>query len=103
MRIKFVAPDPRAGLTAQMDSHRGQQLVDAGAAVRINEDGTEIAGAPADPPASLPRPEGLGPDATGEQLRAAYEAAPAAGGAAEAVPAHADANKSAGKKAKAKK
>lgn len=37
MRIKFKAPDPRAGTVAQMDSHRGQQLIDCGAAVAVKE------------------------------------------------------------------
>lgn len=55
MRIKFKAPDPRAGLIAQMDSHRGQQLIDAGAAVRVKEDGSDIAAAPA-PVVSTPEP-----------------------------------------------
>lgn len=32
MLIKFKKPDPRAGLIARMDSSRGQQLIDAGAA-----------------------------------------------------------------------
>lgn len=41
MKIKFVAPDPRRGTVAQMDSSRGQQLIDAGAAILINEDGTD--------------------------------------------------------------
>lgn len=37
MLIKFKAPDPRAGTTARMDSSRGQQLVDAGAADQVDE------------------------------------------------------------------
>ena len=41
MRIKFKAPDPRAGSIAQMDSKRGQYFVDSGAAVRLKEDGSE--------------------------------------------------------------
>ena len=32
MLIKFKAPDPRAGMVAQMDSRRGQDLIDSGAA-----------------------------------------------------------------------
>ena len=42
MRIKFKKPDPRAGLVALMDSKRGQQLVSEGAAVQVNEDGSEF-------------------------------------------------------------
>lgn len=41
MQIKFKAPDPRAGMVAQMDSSRGQQLIDAGAAVQVKDDGAE--------------------------------------------------------------
>lgn len=37
MRIKFKAPDPRAGFVAEMDSHRGQEMVDSGAAVRLSD------------------------------------------------------------------
>ena len=37
MLIKFKKPDPRAGLIARMDSSRGQQLIDAGAADREAE------------------------------------------------------------------
>lgn len=48
MRIKFKAGDPRAGTVAQMDSHRGQELIDSGAAVKVKEDGTDhqVAAAP---------------------------------------------------------
>ncbi len=50
MLIKFKKPDPRAGTVAQMDSSRGQQLIDAGAADRVAENGD----APrADPRAAL--------------------------------------------------
>lgn len=41
MRIKFKAGDPRAGTIAQMDSIRGQELVDAGAAVKVKDDGSD--------------------------------------------------------------
>lgn len=37
MKIKFVKPDPRAGMEAVMDSSRGQQLIDAGSAVQVSE------------------------------------------------------------------
>lgn len=40
MLIKFKKPDPRDGMTARMDSSRGQHFVDAGLADRLNEDGT---------------------------------------------------------------
>lgn len=41
MLIKFKEPDPRAGMVACMDSFRGQQLVDAGAADREVESGAQ--------------------------------------------------------------
>lgn len=41
MRIKFKSPDPRAGIVAQMDSSRGQQLIDAGAAVQVKDEDAE--------------------------------------------------------------
>lgn len=59
MRIKFVKPDPRHGTVAQMDSHRGQQLVDAGAAVQVKDDGSDTeaaAPAPAPAPTAAPAP-----------------------------------------------
>lgn len=52
MLIKFKAPDPRAGTTARMDSSRGQQLVDAGAADKVAEATAGQAEATAAPPAS---------------------------------------------------
>jgi hypothetical protein len=39
MRVKFRKGDPRAGTVAEMDSARGQQLVDAGAADVVTEGG----------------------------------------------------------------
>lgn len=45
MLIKFKKPDPRAGLIARMDSSRGQQLIDAGAADREAEGAAAAAGA----------------------------------------------------------
>lgn len=43
MLIKFKKPDPRAGMTVRMDSSRGQQLVDDGAADKVSEaDGTVL-------------------------------------------------------------
>ncbi|MDR0260478.1 MAG: hypothetical protein LBI76_11790, partial [Comamonas sp.] len=45
MLIKFKKPDPRAGLIARMDSSRGQQLIDAGAADREAEGAAAVAGA----------------------------------------------------------
>ena len=41
MRIKFKKSDPRAGMVAEMDSSRGQQLIDAGCAVRVKDNGAE--------------------------------------------------------------
>lgn len=46
MKIKFLERDPRAGTVALMDSSRGQQLIDAGSAVQI-DDRAEAAAAPA--------------------------------------------------------
>lgn len=46
MLIKFKKPDPRAGMTVRMDSRRGQEMVDAGAAVRVPEGGAEFFEAP---------------------------------------------------------
>jgi len=72
MRIKFKAPDPRAGTVAQMDSSRGQFFIDNGSAVKVNDDGTEAAAAVSPAPATPgPKPsEGLKVD----ELKAALEA-----------------------------
>jgi hypothetical protein len=43
MRIQFKSPDPRAGTIAQMDSSRGQQLIDAGAAVQVKDEDAQQA------------------------------------------------------------
>lgn len=40
MLIKFVKPDPRAGSTVRLDSHRAQQFIDAGTAERVPEGAT---------------------------------------------------------------
>jgi len=37
MKIKFKAPDPRAGTIAQMDSRLGQHFIDTGSAVLVKE------------------------------------------------------------------
>ena len=39
MLIKFKDTDPRAGQVARMDSSRGQQLIDTGAAEQVTENG----------------------------------------------------------------
>lgn len=66
MLIQFKKPDPRAGMTVRMDSSRGQQLIDAGAADRVAENGdapraepepTDGAPVPADEVAAAPAPE----------------------------------------------
>lgn len=49
MRIRFVKPDPRAGMVAQMDSLRGYALVEAGAAEQIDEQGQALKPAPQNP------------------------------------------------------
>ena len=61
MLIKFNAPDPRAGTVAQMDSSRGQDFIDSGAAVQVNEAGSEpkqgsAAAAPEPAPAPAEKP-----------------------------------------------
>ncbi|WP_423192974.1 hypothetical protein [Cupriavidus sp. H18C2] len=38
MKIKFKAPDPRAGAVVQLDSSRAQHFIDTGAAVLVKED-----------------------------------------------------------------
>lgn len=66
MRIRFKAPDPRAGTVVQMDSSRGQHFIDTGAAVLVKDDDSAVAlihedgqsgdSAPAsDKPAPVPR------------------------------------------------
>jgi hypothetical protein len=74
MRIKFKAPDPRAGTIAQMDSSRGQFFIDNGSAVKVKDDDTEVVateGARTEAPATGPKPsEGL----TVAELKAALEA-----------------------------
>ena len=37
MLIKFIKPDPRAGSIAQMDSRRGQQFIEEGAAEAFSD------------------------------------------------------------------
>jgi hypothetical protein len=68
MRIKFKAPDPRAGTIAQMDSSRGQFFIDNGSAVKVKDDDTEVVATEA--PAPGPKPsEGL----TVAEIKAALE------------------------------
>lgn len=55
MLIKFKSPDPRAGLTVQMDSLRGQEFIDAGQAVAVKENASEaVAEAEAKPEPAAP-------------------------------------------------
>ncbi|WP_295850981.1 HeH/LEM domain-containing protein [uncultured Xylophilus sp.] len=56
MRIQFLPSDPRAGTVVQMDSSRGQQLIDAGAAVQVNEEGAPVARAAVAQPSPAPAP-----------------------------------------------
>lgn len=56
MRIKFKAPDPRAGTIAQMDSSRGQFFIDNGSAVKVKDDDSDEAPAPAPAPTAEPVP-----------------------------------------------
>ncbi len=46
MLIKFKSSDPRAGQTARMDSIRGQQLIDSGAALRLPENESAVSDDP---------------------------------------------------------
>lgn len=67
MKIKFIGKDPRAGMVAQMDSRRGQELVDAGCAVQVKESEEATSGSATsndgdsnrnsdEPPAEQPNP-----------------------------------------------
>lgn len=38
MKIRFKAPDPRAGTVVQLDSSRAQHFIDTGAAVLVKDD-----------------------------------------------------------------
>ena len=77
MKIKFRAPDPRAGTIAQMDSSRGQHFIDTGAAVLVKEDGTgsqAVARAEVDKAiASLPG-ENTDPDYVVNAMRSHFKA-----------------------------
>ncbi len=42
MLIRFNENDPRAGTTARMDSRRGQELIDSGAAVQVAENAAAV-------------------------------------------------------------
>ncbi|QTW20240.1 hypothetical protein [Comamonas kerstersii] len=54
MLIKFKDTDPRAGQIVRMDSSRGQQLIDAGAAEQVAESGAPVQAKAA--PAAAARP-----------------------------------------------
>lgn len=69
MLIQFKEPDPRAGMKARMDSSRGQQLIDAGAADRVPENG--------DAPREAPVATTAVPEPAPEPTDAAPAAAPA--------------------------
>jgi hypothetical protein len=87
MLIKFVKPDPRAGTVARMDSGRGQQLIDARSAVRVQEGATSQSLAPREDgptvqefvaagyPASDYPPEGYASKSTADEIAAAMAAA----------------------------
>ena len=60
MKIKFKAPDPRAGSVVQLDSSRAQHFIDTGAAVLVKDDDhrSTVARAELDKAlASIPRDE----------------------------------------------
>lgn len=75
MLIRFKSTDPRRGQVVRMDSRRGQELVDIGAAEIMKEDGTGRVESPTAIPnaASAPAPAPV----TGAVLPAAASAAPA--------------------------
>lgn len=84
MRIKFKAPDPRAGTIAQMDSHRGRELVESGAADEVREDGGPVAtarGSAPDPTEAAGTPSSASPAAPASPRTTAK---PSAGGARKA-------------------
>lgn len=109
MRIKFIKPDPRAGAIAQMDSSRGRQLVAAGAAIEVKEDGTEVHAEPISPAqgrtdSSTPAARETSGDGSGEALppvgNDARDAPADTAPAANDQPASEVARASTGKKAK---
>jgi hypothetical protein len=59
MLIKFTAPDPRAGMVAQMDSSRGAYFVDNGFAVAVKE-GSQLEVKPLDADQAKPKPSKKG-------------------------------------------
>jgi len=67
MLIKFKAPDPRAGMVAQMDSHRGHDLVASGAADVVDESGASEPAAPSAEPAPVSVPATASPKRRGKR------------------------------------
>lgn len=55
MLIRFIDPDPRAGMTVRMDSRRGQELVDAGSAEPV-PDTPVVEPAPSKDATDAPKP-----------------------------------------------
>lgn len=70
MLIKFKSTDPRAGQVVRMDSHRGQELIDTGAAVAVKEDGSDEAAAPAPTAAASPASTSAPAPAAAKTVRA---------------------------------
>lgn len=104
MLIKFKKPDPRAGLTARMDSSRGQQLIDAGAADLVVEN-TAAPKKPLAVQAKVPEPQETDQEQNAQVGEAAAQAdgdaateAPATEGAAQADPEAAKPKSARGKK-----
>lgn len=60
MQIKFIPPDPRAGMTVTMDSSRGEDFVKNGNAVRVSGQVEAVDASPATSPAGLVVAAGLG-------------------------------------------
>ncbi|WP_212644916.1 hypothetical protein [Delftia sp. PE138] len=57
MLIKFKKPDPRAGMVARMDSSRGRQLIDAGAADQVPDSVTQEQPDDVQQPAEVDQPK----------------------------------------------
>ncbi|NID06649.1 hypothetical protein HBF26_17270 [Luteibacter jiangsuensis] len=57
MQIKFIPPDPRAGMIATMDSSLGELFVRKGNAVRVSEQHVDAASVPPAPAPAEPAGE----------------------------------------------
>lgn len=79
MRIKFKSPDPRAGMIAQMDSIRGRQLIELGAAEEVKDDGGRLPaparGTAPDPTEAAGTPSSASPAAPASRRTTAKQSA----------------------------